>query len=523
VGCFGIDQPVATGVSGSCRFKKMKDIQELAYIIKQLQLKVLNPTGQPMDRDTILYRFYQGLERGEFATDEGAEKVLYPEGASAAKYRRLKSTLRDRMLSAIAAFEANGNDFSDYQRAYYTCHRDWLTVKILIGQNANTAAIGQAIRLLKEVQRYEFTMLTMDIAAYLAYQFGLRESNDKKFREANELYTNCRLLIDAECMAEQFYMQLMVKVVNQLAPNKEVATLAEEYYQQIAGKMHQFSSYKLYLYGNMINMMRYSAINQFEAVLPICNDAIAFFEKKPFEARVPLQMFYYQKLLCLIQLRQFEESREVAKRCINLTNEGNFNWFKYKELYLKLTFYSQNYSEGAHIIKAVLSHTRFDFLPDSNKELWKIYESYSYLLAKMGKIDGLSTNKFKLNKFVNETRIFSKDKSGMNVAIIVLKTMYLLVERRYDQILDDVVGIERYCSRYLSNQNSLRSSNFIKMLLQIPLGQFDAILVEKRAKRYFKGLDKNPRLLHDQTYEVEIIPYETLWELALEILRKESS
>jgi hypothetical protein len=190
---------------------------------------------------------------------------------------------------------------------------------------------------------------------------------------------------------------------------------------------------------------------------------------------------------------------------------------------LKLTFYSQNYSEGAHIIKAVLSHTRFDFLPDSNKELWKIYESYSYLLAKMGKIDGLSTNKFKLNKFVNETRIFSKDKSGMNVAIIVLKTMYLLVERRYDQILDDVVGIERYCSRYLSNQNSLRSSNFIKMLLQIPLGQFDAILVEKRAKRYFKGLDKNPRLLHDQTYEVEIIPYETLWELALEILRKESS
>ncbi len=501
----------------------MKDIQELAYIIQQHQLTVLNLNGQPIDKDTLLYRFYKGIEKREFSTDEEAEKTLYPEGDSAAKYRRLKSTLRDRMLSSIAAFEANGNDFSDYQKAYYACHRDWLTVKILIGQNANTAAIGQATKLLKEVQRYEFTLLEMDIAAYLAYQYGLRESNDKKFKEANDLYTHCRLLSDAECVAEQLYTQLMVKVVNQIAPNAEVAELAEAYYQQIAEKMEHFRSYKLHLYGNMINVMRYSAINRFDKVLPICDEAIAFFERKPFEARVPLQMFYYQKLLCLTQLRQFEEGRSVANHCLTLTNEGTFNWFKYKELYLKLAFYSRNYEEGAQLIQAVIAHPRFDFLPESNQELWKIYESYAFLLAKTGRIQGLSTNKFKLNKFVNETRIYSKDKGGMNVAILVLKTLYLLAERRYDQVIDDVVGIERYCSRYLTDKNTLRSSNFIKMLLQIPLGQFDAALVEKRAARYLKGLSENPLLVHQQTHEVEIIPYETLWELALEVLQQDLS
>ncbi|MFN7325427.1 MAG: hypothetical protein ACK5SQ_02485 [Chitinophagales bacterium] len=498
----------------------MKDIQELVYIIQQHHLVLMNTNGQPLDRETLLYRFFEGIEKRAITSDEEAKKFLYPEGGGSGKYRRLKSDLRDLLLSSIAAFEANGNDFSDYQKAYYSCHRDWLIVKILIGQNANTAAIGQATKLLKQVQVYEFTLLTMDIAAYLAYQYGLRESNDKKFREVNELYSRCRVLNNAECLAEQLYTELMVKVVNQIAPNEAVSHLATESFEQIKAKMRQFSSYKLHLYGNMIQVLQFSSINRYEQVLPICNEAIEFFEQKPFEARVPLQMFYYQKLLCHIHLRQFEQGKAVADQCIRFTNEGNFNWFKYLELYLKLAFYTQQYKEGARVVQLVLAHPRFEFLPDNVRELWSIYESYLYLLVKVGKIPSLSTSRFKLNKFVNETRIYSRDKSGMNVAIMVIKTLYLLAERRYQQMIDEVVSVDRYCSRYLGGSNTLRSFNFMKMLMQIPLGWFELRKVEKRAARYLKALSQNPIVLGSHTHEVELIPYEDLWEMALEILRR---
>jgi hypothetical protein len=55
---------------------------------------------------------------------------------------------------------------TDYQKAYYECHRLWLiVVKILTGQNANKAAMGLAVKLLKQTERFDFTLLTMDIAS----------------------------------------------------------------------------------------------------------------------------------------------------------------------------------------------------------------------------------------------------------------------------------------------------------------------------------------------------------------------
>ena len=58
------------------------------------------------------------------------------------------------------------------------------------------------------------------------------------------------------------------------------------------------------------------------------------------------------------------------------------------------------------------------------------------------------------------------------------------------------------------------------LLMQIPLGWFELRKVEKRAARYLKALSQNPIVLGSHTHEVELIPYEDLWEMALEILRQ---
>jgi len=499
----------------------MQDIKELVCILNQHHLPVLNGNGQPLEKDTLLWRLYDGIEKGKFLTDEEAEMALYPgESGSNAKYRKLKSALRERMLSTVASFEPKGGKFTDYQKAYYDCHREWHIIKILSGQNANTVAMSLAVKLLKQAQKYEFTLLTMDIASYLAYQFGLRESNDKKFREANEVYTRGRILYDAECLAEQLYTELMVKVVNNRTVNQEVANLASTYYAKIEEQLKQFHSYRLHLYGNMISLMRYSTINRYDAVLPICEEAIAYFQEKPYEARIPLQMFSYQKMICHIQLRSFDEGKQVANYCLSLIEEGNFNWFKYMELYLQLAFYTKEYSHGVQVIQRAISHPRFQFLPENTKELWRIYESFGYFLAKINQIGGAQNSKFKLNKFINETPIFSRDKSGMNIAIIVVRFIFLLAEKSYKQILDEVEATEQYCYRYLNGKNTIRSLNFIKMLLQIPQGQFDIQIIEKKAARYRKVLDEYSLQVANQTHEVEVIPYEELWEMILPLLRK---
>lgn len=158
----------------------MQELKELVYILNQLQIRPVLSGGQRGDSSSKLVKFYEGIEKNRFDTDEKAEAYLYPEGPSSVNYRKLKSDLRDKLITSVASFNAKNTDLTDYQKAYYECHRLWLVVKILTGQNANKAAMGLAVKLLKQTERFEFTLLTMDIATYLRFQYGLREGNDKK-------------------------------------------------------------------------------------------------------------------------------------------------------------------------------------------------------------------------------------------------------------------------------------------------------------------------------------------------------
>lgn len=500
----------------------MQDIKELLYIIRQHNLPVLNHSGQPLEQHSLLGRFCEGVEKGWFQTDEDARAALYPDDQSGSKFRQLKSVLKDRLYSSIATFEGADGELTDYQRAYYQCHKQWLVVKILTGQNANTAAISLANKLLKQSLKYEFTSLTMDIASYLSVQYSLRESKDDKYREAIALFSRSRATHEAECLAEELYTRLVSRMVNKRSANTEIADLAQEYYARIEPGLHEHQSYRLHLYGNMIGLMRFTALNHHEETLPFCERVIAFFKGKPYEARVPLQIFYYQQLISHVQLRQFREGEAVVGQCLKIMAEGTFNWFKHMELYMQLSFHTGQYEKGGQLLVQALGNPRFQFLPENAIEIWRIYESYGRYLAQLGRISRLDKGKFKLSRFLNETPIFSKDKGGMNIAIIIIKLLFLLSERRYGQMLDEVEATDQYCYRYLSGKNTVRSFTFIKMLLQIPLGQFDVKVIEKKVERYRLKLEETPLQLANQTHEIEIIPYEALWGLALETLKNKS-
>ena len=53
---------------------------------------------------------------------------------------------------------------------------------------------------------------------------------------------------------------------------------------------------------------------------------------------------------------------------------------------------------------------------------------------------------------------------------------------------------------------------------QIPNANFHKVAVQRKAQKYYDKLMANPLEIAKQTYEIEIIPYEDLWEFALDSL-----
>lgn len=200
--------------------------------------------------------------------------------------------------------------------------------------------------------------------------------------------------------------------------------------------------------------------------------------------------------------------------------EGTFNWFKFNELHLMLMLKLKRYELAEKMLIKVIYHPRFEFLPDNAKELWRIYESYICYLITMGKVEKSSNHKFRLGKFINEVPIFSKDKGGMNIAILVIKFLVLLQERRYNRVIDEIEAIEQYSYRHLRQKNTKRSYLFFKMLLQIPHCEFDIAKIQAKTQTLLEELMETPMQLGNQTHEVEVIPFEHLWEFALESLQQ---
>lgn len=503
----------------------MQILKEIIYLLRDNNVYPIDylKSGDSKRTDSKLLKLYEGITSGKFNSDAEAEKAIYTGSIGSVAYRKLKSDLKDRLLDAVQQIDTRQPGFSDYQKAYYACHRQWLTVKILAGLNANNAAISLATKLLKVAEKFHLTLISIDITSYLRIQYGLRDENDTRFREVNAAFKKFNELHLAESKAEELYAEIISQYVNVRTVKPGLEQAAIDCYEQIAGEMALFKSYKLQMYGYLLGLLRYTSVNNFVKALEYCNEAVLFFESLPYEAPTPLQIFHYQSLLCNIQLRRFPEGKIAANECLRLMVEGSFNWFKYQELYLQLALHSREYAQADSVLEMIFNHERFEFLPDNVKELWIIYESYMYYLHLMEKVTMDRATKFNLNYFERKTTIFSRDKGGMNVAILIIRFLIQIKQGQKNKILDEQDSLNQYCYRHLRGENTQRSYKFIKMLLLIPGAQFAPKLVEQKSEVLREQLRELPVRIADQSNEIEIVPYEHLWEMVIESLKAKGS
>ncbi len=489
------------------------DIKEMILLLERHKVSPLPATRKK--NGSKLKSLYDAIHHGKVHSDKDAMQLLYGHTNAGTPYRKLKSDLREKLLESVLWIKNNQSKSSDYQRAYYDCHRQWVTVRFLTGQNANTAALSVATSLFNKAKKFDFTLLCVDIASYLRTQYSLREKNDRKFKEVSEAFEHHKELLDAELKAEERYTKLLsLKVNNQSAFLKD-QSLAISYEEELRPLLKKHKSYRLQLYGNLVSLTRYIAANDHQKAIEVCDNAIRFYKSRPYEAAVPLQIFYYQQLISQVQLRQVDAGEETARMCQKYLQPGTFNWFKYREMYVQLLLHTHRPEKAAQAISETISQEQFEFLPDYTREVWLIYQLYVYFLSNDRNKNG---HKLKLAKIINEVSHASKDKAGLNLAILIIRALIQLKERRYREVIDEVEALEQYCYRHLRGKNTRRSYLFLKMLLQIPLSGFDASTLSGKVKHLQQKLEASPLSIADQTLELEIVPYEYLWMEVLKTL-----
>lgn len=500
----------------------MKNLRELVYIVSQNRINQIELLNTKKHSQSKVNRLFSAISRGEVNNDEEAFRLLYPDTNSKSAFNNLKAKLREKLLNTLFFIDIYEANHSDRQISFFEAHKDYAAAQILLAKNAQKSAVELLKKLLKKCEHYEFSELSLMITRSLCLHYSTRIGDEKRYNYYDKKRTHYEVITNLEAKAEKYYSQIILKFVNKKSPKPHLVQQAALFCAELIPELKKCTSYKFHLFTSLIRLFQYTCTNDYPATLPISAEVIRFFEKKPFSANTPIQLCHHHQLVAYIQLEDYENARQVAELSQQLTQDGTFNWFNNLEYLFLLAMHTSRFQEAYQLFSTAVTHKRFSFLPEYVQEMWEIYQAYLHLMIDLGKVEVNEEDNnftpFRIQRFLNSIPIYSKDKQGMNIAILIVQILFYLQKGKYDLSIDRIETIEKYCSRYLMTPETIRSYYFIKLLLVIPQVGFHRTAVERHTKKYLDKLRGASSEFSQQFHKIEIIPYELLWETALDML-----
>ena len=500
----------------------MERLSELANFVSKYKASKIEIVGD--SNDTLLNRLYNGINDNHFTSDDIAAKSLGYEDPKSPSYKKLKYLLERRLINTVFFIDLNTPQFNSSQRAYANCYKNFAAFRILLARGAEKSAYHLAEKTLRKALENEITLIVFDLSRSLKIYFESRGNNPKKAKLYKAHQEKSGRLYRVEILAQDYFNDILGKISGKRGAlnDKELIEKSRKYQEEIIKESKGFFSKNLYYYSNQLRILQYELALDYKNVIKVCNEAIEFLE--PLDYKRGIIRFGIQLMIAYVSLNRFKEAFEQAERVFATNDKGVGFWFVGKELYFLLCFRSKNYELAFDTFIETLSHKNFKIQQPRVKEPWKVYEAYIHFFIEAGKIKPKKSKqlkKFKLGKFLNEVPLYSKDKSGLNIQILIVQVLFLFRKGKIDEAIDRIASLNQYCHKYLRKDHTLRSNCFIKMLVVLITNQFHKEATLRKTQRYMRVLKENPIQKAKQSIGVEIVPFEDLWEIIIPNLKNE--
>ncbi|WP_020568811.1 hypothetical protein [Neolewinella persica] len=210
----------------------------------------------------------------------------------------------------------------------------------------------------------------------------------------------------------------------------------------------------------------------------------------------------------LLQTDNYAEGLVYAKKLLSSQDAGSFQYLKTVELIVLLSFRSADFQQASDYFSLLQRDLR-----TQQWESYVLFSAYLLLLNKAGKIEDVSGrfggSKTKLKDSL--TAFTTSYPDSHNSIHLLLAQAFLELHRRryanYRRVLEALLSIQ-------PNSCSKRAGLLISALAILPEQAFHRVAVTRHTLKYFEKMGKHKA---DRPLE-EIIPFELLWELFLDLL-----
>ena len=503
----------------------MKNLIEISKIVTKKKVKKIEifDDHSLKHKNSKFNEFYEALMANKFKNDRDAATFLYGCSPTDDKYRQLKSRFRKRLLNTLFFLDVNLPATSNYDRAYFSVNKDWTLVKILIANNANHTAASLARQILSTALRFKFADVIVNCSRILR-RYASAEGDEKSYESYDQYSKQYQNVLDAEIRSEELYQRV---IMNYLKPPSKNANLTEKidtYCDALVGLSEVYDSpiviYNMYL----VWAYRYEMLRDFDAMLEVCSKAENYIEQNPIYYQADkLATFQLKKMSAYLHLRDWKNGKSNAEKCLQSFPEGSDTWFTFMEYYLLLAIHTDNDINALAIYNQATANSKFRKVEVHVREKWKIYNVYlNYIIESKGESNPVLLTQrkrtFRLQRFLNDPILYPKDQRIFTVLMVLAQVLFFLEKRSYDNLIEHIERLKSYANRQLKKEEYYRVIQFIRLLQQLMKADFQVDRLSN-VDKYYNRLIETPFFYRGLDPELEIIPYEKLWNLILSRLQ----
>jgi hypothetical protein len=504
----------------------MKHLIEISKIVTKKKVKKIEIFDEHSlkHKNSKFNEFYEALMIGKFKNDRDAATFLYACSPTDDKYRQLKSRFRKRLLNTLFFLDVNLPATSSYDRAYYSCNKDWTLVKILLSNDAQHTAASLARQLLTTALKFKFADVIVNCSRILR-RYAAMEANEKQYEIYDQYSKQYQDILDAEIRSEEFYQRVTMNYHKAPDKNQNLEEKIDIYCNALVGLSETYDSPIIFYNMYLVWVYRYEMLNDYNSALQICDNAEQYIEENPrYYQDDKLATFQLKKMNAYLHLRDYKNGKVNAEKCLQSFPEGSDTWFTFMEYYLLMAMHTDNYINALAIYRKASSNTRFKRIIGADKEKWNVYDMYlNYIIESEGTNNPIlraqRRKTFRLSRFLNDPILYPKEQRMFTVHLLAVQVLFLIEKNSYSAATERIDRLKNYANRQLKKEDYFRSIQFIRLLQQLAKAdyRYEAL---SNVEKYYNRLVEQPFKYRGLLNEIEIIPYEKLWNMILERVRK---
>ena len=489
---------------------------ELVNMVTPNKLKNIQTLGSS---DTQSDKLYWLLQKGLVETDEEAQAQLYPGKKSKTSLYHAKEKLYNKLLDSIIVINPIVKNSSQYSIAFHNCLKLCTAFEKASLKGGKKATINLGEKILKISLHYNLCFIIVRVSRVLMRKAMYVLRDEKKIEYYRSLYIKYLEIEQLQELSRYYWVKIAFHTSRKrMLGDKSLIEEIQNYIDELELKLVPGHTAITFTFINSLKIRIEELKLDHEKVIELIDEYLLIL---PTYKSVHSNFYTNSlntKLTALITLRKFDDARTVAKDILDYASEGNGAWYTAQENIIILHFYTAQYSKAFQVFEVAINNNSFKFLPPDRQEIFKVYRAYLQFFINIGllSIENKKHKAYRSAKFSNEIPIFSKDKTGINITIIIAQFLLLFTEEKYQEAIEKIDYIKQYTKSNLRNDATFRSNCFLKMLVKLIESNYHKSATQRKTKTLYGKLKNHPAEIQRQTSHVEIVPYEVLWDILMD-------